>query len=518
MINFDDDSTLDLPGPDTRPRADDVPALTVLWHADSSRVGERTVLRSIPAAGCLVSRNEPEFHDPSAPEAGRPLADPYVSRRALLIQRSRGGALRLEAAAAAGVTVDGRELDGSVEVPRQRMEAGAVLVLARQRVALVLHLVSGRSADAAENHGLIGASQAMERVHRIITRAAGSRMPVLVQGESGTGKELVARALHAAGRAPAGPLIAVNMATLAAGTAASELFGHVRGAFTGATGARQGHFAAADGGTLFLDEMGAAPAEVQAMLLRVLETGEFTPVGASHSRTADVRVVAATDARLPELVARGAFSLPLYHRLLGCAVILPPLRERRSDVGLLLRHFLAAELALHGAEHRLTQTDPRANPWLHAREVAGLALHTWPGNVRELRNVAHRLAVDGHDRTAVSVPADVATGLRRTAAAPSEEAPPQPPRLKPADIDDALLITTLEAHGWSVRPAARALGISKTSLYGLIDRCSSIRSAGDVPVEELRAAVTRHGDDVAAMAGELRVSPAGLRLRLRDLG
>ncbi len=256
------------------------------------------------------------------------------------------------------------------------------------------------------------------------------------------------------------------------------------------------------------------------MLLRVIETAELTPVGASTPRTVDVRVIAATDARLDELIEEGGFSLPLYHRLSGCTVHLPPLRERQSDIGLLLRHFLAEELDRLGAGGRLSPAAPRATPWLSARKVARLALHGWPGNVRELRNVARQLALASHDQDKASLPPDLVAGLSPRPRPDPDLDPAEPApavRRRPADITDDELLAVLAEHRWSIRPAARALGISKTSLYGLIDKSPRVRRAGDIGDDELQAAVARHAGQVSAMAADLCVSPVGLRLRLKDL-
>ncbi|WP_136161534.1 nitrogen regulation protein NR(I) [Sphingomonas flavalba] len=240
--------------------------------------------------------------------------------------------------------------------------------------------------DVTDGLPLIGRSPAMQRVYRTIARLVGNDLTVLILGESGTGKELVARAVHDLGPRRAAPFVAVNMAAIPRELIESDLFGHERGAFTGAQARVAGRFEQAQGGTLFLDEIGDMPLEAQTRLLRVLQNGEFTPVGGARAIRSDVRIVAATHKDLPALVAAGGFREDLYYRLAVVPVSLPPLRERLADVGALARHFLdrAAQEGL-----------PRRR--LDAGAVERLASHDWPGNVRELENLMRRLAALGRD-------------------------------------------------------------------------------------------------------------------------
>ncbi|MFN0044359.1 MAG: nitrogen regulation protein NR(I) [Alphaproteobacteria bacterium] len=237
------------------------------------------------------------------------------------------------------------------------------------------------SADAEEALPLIGRSPAMQDVYRVLARLMGTDLTVMITGESGTGKELVARALHDFGKRRAGPFVALNMAALPRELIESELFGHEKGAFTGAAGRQVGRFEQAQGGTLFLDEIGDMPSEAQTRLLRVLQEGEFTSVGGREVRRANVRILAATHRDLRHLVRRGAFREDLFYRLNVVPLRLPPLRERIEDVPDLARHFLdrAAESGL-----------PAKN--LEAPALAALRNHSWPGNVRELENLMFRLA------------------------------------------------------------------------------------------------------------------------------
>jgi two-component system nitrogen regulation response regulator GlnG len=236
-------------------------------------------------------------------------------------------------------------------------------------------------ADAEEQLPLIGRSPAMQEIYRAIARLVSTDLTVMITGESGTGKELVARALHQFGKRRSGPFVAINMAAIPRELIESELFGHEKGAFTGAHRSGIGRFEQARGGTLFLDEIGDMPAEAQTRLLRVLQEGEYTAVGGRAPIRADVRIVAATHRDLPRLIRQGLFRDDLFYRLNVAPIRLPPVRERSSDIPALVRHF--ALLAAREGLLLKTLDDPA---------MERLRRHPWPGNVRELENLIRRLA------------------------------------------------------------------------------------------------------------------------------
>ena len=228
---------------------------------------------------------------------------------------------------------------------------------------------------------LVGRSAAMQDVYRVMARLTQTDLTVLISGESGTGKELVARALHDYGRRRNGPFVAINMAAIPRELIEAELFGHEKGAFTGAHARSVGRFAQADGGTLFLDEIGDMPMEAQTRLLRVLQEGEYMPVGGRTSIRTDVRIVAATNKSLDSQIAQGQFREDLYYRLNVVPLRVPPLRERADDVPDLVQHFLAS-----GEKRGLPAKA------IQPEAMALLKRHNWPGNVRELENLVNRLA------------------------------------------------------------------------------------------------------------------------------
>ncbi|AGC46332.1 sigma-54 dependent DNA-binding response regulator [Myxococcus stipitatus DSM 14675] len=262
--------------------------------------------------------------------------------------------------------------------------------LEERRVRAEHRTLKQQAEDRGRLGAMVGRSAAMRALYALVERVAWSSAPVLVRGESGSGKELVARALHFEGTRRAGPFVAVNCTALPHTLLESELFGHVKGAFSGATSARRGLFVEADGGTLFLDEIGDMAPELQARLLRVLAEGEVRAVGADGSRTVDVRVVAATHQDLEARVKEGRFRADLFYRLNVVTLRAPPLRERPEDIPSLAEHFLGQARA----------RNPRSPVQRFEQDcLAALCAQRWPGNVRELENLVERLVVLGTRET-----------------------------------------------------------------------------------------------------------------------
>jgi two-component system, NtrC family, nitrogen regulation response regulator GlnG len=235
--------------------------------------------------------------------------------------------------------------------------------------------------DTEEQLPLIGRSAAMQEIYRVLARLMGTDLTVMITGESGTGKELVARALHEYGKRRSGPFVAINMAAIPRELIESELFGHEKGAFTGATTRSTGRFEQAQSGTLFLDEIGDMPLEAQTRLLRVLQEGEYTTVGGRTPIKTDVRIIAATHRDLRTLIRQGLFREDLFYRLNVVPIRLPPLRERTEDIPSLVRHFLT-----------LTSAQGLPIKSIDTQAMERMKRYRWPGNVRELENLVRRLA------------------------------------------------------------------------------------------------------------------------------
>ena len=302
--------------------------------------------------------------------------------------------------------------------------------------------------------GLVGGAPAMRELYDFVARLAPYPTTALIVGESGTGKELVAHAIHRLSPRSQRPLVVCNCTTLAPSLIETELFGHMRGAFTGADRDRKGLFEAAHGGTIFLDEIGDLPLSAQAKLLRVLEEREIRRVGATEATPVDVRVVAATNRDLAGLVAAGEFRDDLYYRLNVGTVPLPPLRERMVDLEALVRHFLIR------CNHRLGRGVTGVSP----DALMLLERHTWPGNVRELANVIERAMVAATGN--VILPQHLPSQLRSARAA--SHAAPAALTLEAAERDQ--ILKALDAARGKRIAAAKLLGLSRRTLYRKLDR------------------------------------------------
>jgi DNA-binding NtrC family response regulator len=347
------------------------------------------------------------------------------------------------------------------------LRARALAALARRR-ARIPH------APPVVTTGMIGDSQAMQDVHALVARVAPTDATVLITGESGTGKELLATALHAASRRRHKPMVSLDCSTLSPGLLESELFGHVKGSFTGAIATKPGLFETADQGTLFLDEVSSLSLETQGKLLRTLESGELKPVGGVTTRRVDIRLIAATNRDLAGMVAAHVFREDLFYRLNVVPIHLPALRERASDIPALLEWFLA--------RHR--QAAGRGPERFSAGALDRLVRHGWPGNVRELKNVVERLVVtvDGGTIREHHLPA----GIREAGSDPLE-VPRTNEELKVlkrrtqaeagGDIERRFVLDALRRNDWNVSRAARETGMLRPNFHALMRR-HGIRAGG----------------------------------------
>ncbi len=315
----------------------------------------------------------------------------------------------------------------------------------------------------------VGKSRAMKSVFDEIRQAAPSSATVFIRGESGTGKELVARSIHAQSPRRLKPLVKVNCAALSAGVLESELFGHERGAFTGADKRRIGRFEMADGGTLFLDEVSEMDLNLQGKLLRVLQEKEFERVGSSETISVDVRILASSNRDLEKSIAAGEFRQDLYYRLNVISVELPPLRERKSDIPALARHFLERYRQEEGA--RVTDISDEA--------LGILSRYDWPGNVRELANIMERLVVLGRDDVIGAAQVESALPKSASRLAPSASDPVFAPRPL-EEVEREFVEATLRHFGGARARSAEALAISERSLRDRLKRWQESGLMGDI--------------------------------------
>lgn len=336
-----------------------------------------------------------------------------------------------------------------------------------------------------EEMPLVGRSPAMQEIYRVLARLMPTDLTVMIMGESGTGKELIARALHDFGRRRNGPFVAINMAAIPRELIESELFGHEKGAFTGATTRHSGRFEQAQGGTLFLDEIGDMPPEAQTRLLRVLQEGEYTTVGGRTPISTDVRIIAATNRDLRQQIHQGLFREDLFYRLNVVPLRLPPLRERLDDIADLVRHFLT-----QGAQDGLPEKS------MDNAAIGRLRQHNWPGNVRELENLVKRIAaLYSEDIIGVQV-------------IEAELADTQPPPTAPGGVESDNLTATVESH-LERYFAAHNDGLPPKGLY------ERVIKEVERPLVTISLAATR-GNQIKA-AELLGLNRNTLRKKIRDL-
>jgi two-component system NtrC family response regulator len=359
---------------------------------------------------------------------------------------------------------------GSIDLAVRGVRAGAAdfftkpwdnaQLLERVRAALALALPGSGPSERSQLDrrydlsGIIGEHPLLLRALATVGQVAATRAPVLILGESGTGKELIADAIHRNSGRAAKPIVKINMGAITPTLFESEMFGHVRGAFTDAKADRKGHIAAAAGGTLLLDEIGEMGRAEQVKLLRVLQDQRYHPVGASRSEQADIRLVSATNRELAELVANGEFREDLYYRVNLITVRLPPLRERRSDVPLIAQAILA-DLATSYATDEINLS-PAALEWLCAQ--------AWPGNIRQLKQTLERTMLLANKRQLTQ--ADFAASEQQQAASES-------PNLQGMTLDQMerhLIVQALDQYQGNITRVAKALGLSRTALYRRLDR------------------------------------------------
>jgi transcriptional regulator with GAF, ATPase, and Fis domain len=385
-----------------------------------------------------------------------------------------------------------RLLESGRQIERLNAELGR-RVRDQDSELAVVRAELGRERGRYDYSSLVGASDAMHKVFRQLDRIIDSELPVLVQGESGTGKELVARAIHFNGPRAGRPFVTENCAALPDTLLESELFGHARGAFTGAHRKKSGLLEQADGGTLFLDEIGDMSVEMQKKLLRVLQEGEFRPVGSDQRVRVDVRLLAASNRDLEDLVRDGTFREDLYYRVHVLTVRTPPLRERRDDIPLLAEHLIG----------RAAREAGRPSPTLHPDTMGALVAYDWPGNVRELENEMRRLVVLASGE---AMPEHLSTAIleRRSLRAPGDgsanggiaPAATGDIRAAVADLEKRSIELALARARGNKSKAASELGISRFALQRKLDKYGLVRPGSADDGEE------GHPDPVGSEDGQ----------------
>jgi DNA-binding NtrC family response regulator len=340
--------------------------------------------------------------------------------------------------------------------------------------------LKGKLYQARSVAPIISRSKVMDDILKQILKIAPSEFTVMIYGESGTGKELIARAIHDNSGRREKPFVAVDVSALTPTLVESELFGHVKGAFTGAVRSRPGYLAIADGGTLFLDEISNIDTDIQGKLLRVIESKRVRPVGSDNEQRVDIRLIAATNQDLFKLTQEGRFREDLYYRLNVIPVAVPPLRSRSDDIPLLAGHFL--EKAREGSETRLRGFSTEA--------MAKLIAYTWPGNVRELKNLVERLVgtIDDDLVRTEHLPPKISGAVRQAAGIVPGPVPENIEELKNSkrqlkekvyeQVERAFLLNALDRAGWNVKQAAALVGMQRTNFHALMRKCGIKKENG----------------------------------------
>jgi two-component system nitrogen regulation response regulator GlnG len=509
-----------LPPIDDDPTAEEapVPALTIVWHPWPERVGERLLLSELSRGGEVrLSRLEGEFQRPSSVlGTGATLGDPYLTRNALVFKAVPGGGIRLTPERDCRVAIAEEPLQAARELSPEELIQGVPLELAR-RVVLLLHLADPHPAGAMDALGMVGNSRGIQAVRRDIESVAGLSDAVLIRGETGTGKELVARAIHLNSQRSDKPFVSVNLGAIPKELAAAELFGALKGAFTGAERDRKGYFQQAKGGTLFLDEVGESSPEVQVMLLRALEAREIQPLGAARPEPTDVRLIAATDANLEKQILEGNFRNPLLQRLGRFVIRIPPLRERREDIGPLFHHFAREALKEIGDVEKLgPPKNVMDKAWLSTHIASLLVRCRWPGNIRQLSNVTSQLVKRNRGKPSLTLDAELEKELRDFELEPPPPPPPPPTRKKHPYTEEEI-IEAFEACGWKIKPAAEKLGIPRITLNDRLKRQPGYHAADALSEEAVRTCHQECQGDLEEMTRRLKVERWALVMRLNEL-
>lgn len=496
--------------------------ITVLWHPDPAMIGGQ-YLHSRSQDVLELNRFTPLFCHPG--QTGMPMAVGTISRTPILLRWQDAQSVMLEVPPSRMVVeVNGHEITDQINLSSSQIDQGVVISLGRS-VFLCLHWMRSLPQFNLIPE-IVGVGSAAIQLREQIRQMAKSDLPVLLLGETGTGKELAAKAIHQFSSRAHAPLVTVNMAALNETLAAADLFGAAKGAYTGAAQTRKGYFAEAAGATLFLDEVGNTPTSIQPMLLRVLETGDYRPLGASQDCRSSARIVSATDQNLYQ----SSFNHALLRRLESLVLHLPPLKQRREDLGVLILHILARE----PGEATLTSEFP-------GEILNSLFCYDWPGNVRQLAQVIRRVCLQLQAGQSPDL-----SGLLEQASAPavlpSLTAVSANPRLSPGNLDSSLMGTNSSAHSlarnshsaaqsrkklheishdavltamrnqrWEILAAAQELGVSRPSMYKLLEQHPQIRRAQDIPVTEIQSALQTSQQQIDRCAEILQTPAEALR-------
>lgn len=507
--------------------------LTIAWHPDLTRIGDQYI-GSTEAAVIEMSRFIPLFQQIGG--EALPIGHGGISRDPVRIVRdANDGVTICPPNSRMVVEVNGKEIQNPTFLSAAQIEAGAILGLGRA-VFICLHWMRCLPKNNPVD-GFLGVGSSAIQTRDLIRLAATNDNAVLLLGETGTGKEVAAQGIHNLSKRNGHKMVSVNMAALNESLAAADLFGATRGAYTGAQTTRDGFFSEAQNSTLFLDEIGNTPTTVQPMLLRVLENGEYRPLGAARDTRSNARLITATDQDLYDL----SFNHALLRRLESFIIRIPPLRARREDIGLLILHLFKDNKL---ANIEINQIPPAL--------ISDMLNFEWPGNVRQLGNAFKRAllsiqlgefpvlativerpkmaagvsaelrqtrdAAPSEFTTSNASSAPIASGASHINSAGDENKSTPTERKKIRDLTEDDIVNAMENHGWTIQYAADDLGISRPSMYKLIESNSQIRRVEQIPAEEIRAQLQLANNHVEQCASRLKTPSEALRRHLKGLG
>ncbi len=474
--------------------------LSVLWHPQRQIIGSSTQISFDADHRMNLSRFSPKFMAQNN-QADFTLSWVGISRKSVVLQKNKKGILLIAPSSRMDVRVNAVLVHDQIFIEESDLKQGLSIQLGGQ-VVLWLGYSRYLPGSSPTQFDFIGISDGAIKTRQLVQQFGPTNATVLIRGETGTGKELVAKALHGLSARSNNPYISLNMSTLQESLAATELFGAVKGAYTGANRDKNGLFQAADKGTLFLDEIGDTPSTVQPMLLRVLEDGELRSVGSLRNQHTDVRVLAATDQLLESNVS--SFNQPLLRRLESLVIEVTSLRERREDIGLLLDYFMDNYRKHHGCQPvRELQVD----------DFIALMDYSWPGNVRELRNRVQSFYLTG----SFNLPIVVNTSGALMDNESSDNSRAKSSYRDPVSVSEEELICVLNANNWVIKPAALALNVSRTSFYSLLKSCTLINDPEKITASAIQSALLQYSGDLNRCAKALKTPKEGLRNRIKKI-
>lgn len=480
-----------------------VPMLVIATHPDRTRIGERAALMDLHNQdNDYLSRVKPEFAKNG--NVGRALLDEFISRSPIIFQRESGDRIRLKAhSTKTRVTIAGRAVQDEYILQERELDNGVVIGL-NHRIVLLLKLLPLHDSAVDDNDVLFGISSDIRAIRQRVEQLAGMTLPVMIRGAAGVGKQQAAYAIHQASKGKSQPFISVNLAAIHDAVAEVELFGSAR------NGTRQpGYFEQANGGTIVLEDIEDASISVHRLLYTILQSQSVVPVGTDEALPINCRIML-TSHQDPAGIEENSILSMLIEKLSAYQLFIPPLTERREDIGLLFDYFVREQWRklYSGRVHDVK---------IPGELMSQLLTFHWPGNVRQLRNVARQVVIDSREQEQLHLDPQLLSMLKPGAANGHWEEEPGVQR-KPNSVSRDELLQTLRACRFELQATAKKLGISRASVYQLIQRFEGVRTAQDLSEDEIKESYELNRSDTEKMMWDLQVSQIGLRRRLKSLG